>query len=138
MKLLIDSSVFIAFFSDTDVFHKSSLTFFQKLSKDENIIIVLPVLVFLEVVNVLCKKMVKFEEERLLRAFNDYEKVDLLFDSAVAFFSLFKQVNLKTSDAIILACAKIAGATLVTWDEKFRKQAKKFVPAQTPKGFLLK
>lgn len=136
MKLLIDSSVFIAFFNDADVFHKETVVFFEKFLEDKNAIIVLPILVFLEMVNVLQKKIGAFNEEKLLEAFNRYEKTDLSFGSSREYLLLFKHFNLKTSDAIITACAKLTNATLVTWDEKLIKEAKKLVNAQTPRRFL--
>lgn len=138
MKLLIDSSVFIAFFNDADVFHKESVVFFEELLEDKNAINVLPILVFLEMANVLQQKIDAFNEEKLLEAFNKYEKVDLSFDSSRKYLLLFNKFHLKTSDAIITACAKMENATLVTWDEKLVKEAKKFANAQTPKTFLNK
>lgn len=135
MRLLIDSSVFIAFFNDTDTFHEESIIFFQKLLESKSVVIMLPILVFLEVVNVLYKKMGRFNEERLLQAFSKYEKIDLCFDSSKELLSLFKQVHMKASDAIIFATAKLADAIVITWDEKFQKQAKKFVNIQSPKTF---
>ena len=136
MKLLIDSSVFVAFFNDTDIFHKQSLGFFEKLLKRKSVDIVLPILVFLEIINVLHKKTSKFDEKRLLQAFNDYEKIDLGFDSAKEIIAIFKKVKLKTSDAIILASAVLYDTTLITWDERFKKEAEKFVVVQNPTTFL--
>lgn len=138
MKVLIDSSVYIAFFKDTDVFHKESVTFIEKLSEDKDVLIVLPILVFLEITNVLYKSRGSVGEEKLLNSFNKYEKIDLNFKSAADFLLLFKKINLKTSDAIIASIAKMENATLVTWDEKLVKEAKKIVNAQTPKTFLSK
>ena len=132
MKLLIDSSVFIAFFNDADVFHKESVIFFEKLLEDKNAINVLPILVFLETANVLRKKIDAFNEIKLLDAFNEYEKVDLSFDSSRKYLLLFNQLHLRTSDAIIAACAKMEDAILVTWDEKLAKEAKKITNAQAP------
>lgn len=43
---------------------------------------------------------------------------------------------MKASDAIIFATAKLKNATLVTWDEKLIKEAKKIVRIHTPKTFL--
>lgn len=138
MKLLIDSSVYIAFFKDSDFFHKESVALIEKLSEDKKVSIVLPILVFLEILNVLYKKLGAFDEKKLLNSFNKYEKVDLDFESAVDFMLLFKKVNLRTSDAIIAACAKMEDATLVTWDEELVKEAKKLVSTQTPKTLLNK
>ena len=132
MKLLIDSSVYIAFLKNSDVFHKESVTFIEKLSEDKNVSIVLPILVFLEIVNVLYKKLSSFDEKKLLSSYSKYEKVDLNFESTTNFMLLFKKVHLKTSDAIITACAKMKDAILVTWDERLIKEAKKIVNTQTP------
>lgn len=138
MKLLLDSSVYIAFFKDNDVFHKESVTFIEKLSKDKSVSIVLPVLVFLEIANVLYKNRTFFDEKKLLKSFNKYEKVNLNFESAKDFMSLFKKIDLRTADAIIAASAKMEDATLVTWDEKLVKKAKKLANVQTPTAFLNK
>ena len=138
MKLLIDSSVYIAFFRDNDVFHKESVAFIEKLSEDKNVSIVLPILVPLEIANVLYKKLSVFDEKKLLNSFNKYEKVGLDFESAADFMLLFKKINLRTSDAIIAACAKMENAAFVTWDEKLLKEAKKLTKVQTPKTFLNK
>ncbi len=135
MKVLIDSSVYIAFFKDDDIFHKESVVFIEKLSENKNISIILPILVFLEVSNVLYRRVYSFDEKKLLSSYSKYEKVDLNFESAANFMLLFKKVHLKTSDAIITACAKMEDAILVTWDEKLIKEAKKIVNAQTPKTF---
>lgn len=136
MKLLIDSSVFISFFNDADVFHKDSVVFFEKLLEDKNVINVLPILVLLEMVNVLQQKIGVFNEKKLLEAFNKYEKVDLSFESCRGYLLLFNRLHLKTSDAIITACAKLTNAILITWDEKLVKEAKKLANAQTPATFL--
>lgn len=138
MKLLIDSSVYIAFFKNSDVFHKESVTFIEKLSEDKSVSIVLPILVFLEIANVLYKKLNSFDEKKLLNSFNKYEKLDLNFESAADFMLLFKKANLRTSDAIIASCAKLANATLITWDEKLVKEARKLASVQTPTIFFNK
>lgn len=138
MKLLVDSSVFIAFFNDADIFHKESVVFFEKLLENKNVIIVLPILVFLEAANVLSKKAGTFDEEKFLQTFSKYEKVDLSFDSSREYLLLLNHFNLKTSDAIIATCAKLTDATLITWDEKLVKEAKKLANAQTPTALLNK
>lgn len=136
MKLLIDSSVYIAFFKNNDVFHKKSVAFIEKLSEDKNVSIVLPILVFFEITNILYKNRIHFDEKKLRNSFNKYEKIDLNFKFAADFMLLFKKVNLRTSDAIIASCAKMEDATLVTWDEKLIKEAEKLTDVQNPTGIL--
>lgn len=136
MKILIDSSVFVAFFNRNDIFHNDTVNFINALIEQKEVTIVLPVLVFLEVTNVLAKKATKFNSEALFYIFDTYEKHDLTLETAKSLIPIFKQVRLKTSDAILFATAKLADAIVITWDEKFQKQAKIFVEVQTPKTFL--
>jgi predicted nucleic acid-binding protein len=138
MKILFDSSVLIAFFNRDDIFHKDTINFINGLIERKEIIVVLPIIVFLEVTNVLSKKATKFNAEALFDIFDTYEKLDLNFETAKSLIPIFKQVHLKTSDAIILGTAIFNDAMLITWDEQLKKQAKKFVDTQTPKEFLVK
>lgn len=136
MKLLIDSAVFIAHFNDKDIFHKNTVKLLESLLKIEELVIVVPVLVFLEVVNVLNKTIGKFDELKLFDIFKYYEVSDLDFEFAKMLIPFFKQLNLKTSDAIIVATAKLTDATIITWDEKLKKEAGKFIKTLTPTEFL--
>jgi len=138
MKTLFDSSVLIAFFNRDDIFHKDTVNFINELIEHKEVIVILPVIVFLEVTNVLSKKATKFNAEALFDIFDTYEKLDLNFETAKSLIPIFKQVHLKTSDAIIFASAKLEDATIITWDEQFQKEAKRLVDIQTPKTFLNK
>jgi predicted nucleic acid-binding protein len=135
MNILLDSSVFVAFFNKNDFFHKNTVQFIHNLSENNDVIVVLPVLVFLEVANSLSKHSVSYNSEELFDIFDRYEKFDLDYKTAKDLTLIFKRVNLKTSDAVILGSAILNNATLITWDEKLAKQAKKFTVAQTPKKF---
>ena len=79
-----------------------------------------------------------FENKDLLRFFEDHTIVNLDIELAKQLLIIVRDFDLKTSDAIITACAKLINATLVTWDEKLVKEAKKLANAQTPKTFLNK
>jgi predicted nucleic acid-binding protein len=136
MRILFDSSVFVAFFNKNDIFHKDTVNFIHALIVKEEIVVILPVLVFLEVTNTLSKKAIKFSSEALFDIFDKYEKLDLNYETAKYLVSIFKKVTLKTSDAIIFAIAKLTDAMLITWDEKFKKEAKKLIEVQTPKTFM--
>jgi len=133
MRIIFDSSVFVAFFNKNDTFHKDTVDFIHALIDKEEIVVILPVLVFLEVTNTLSKKAIKFSSEALFDIFDKYEKLDLNYETAKTLIPIFKKVNLKTSDAIILGTAVLNNATFITWDEKFKKQAEKLVATQTPK-----
>lgn len=132
---ILDSSVYISYLNPKDALHIETKRFINKItSPDVNFII--PIIVFLEVGNVLQKILPKFRNEDLVRFFEDHTIVNLDIQQAYELLAIFKNFNLKTSDAIILGTAILNKATLITWDEKFQKEAKKFAQAQTPKGFL--
>lgn len=137
MNLVLDSSVFISYLNKDDVLHKATNQLMQYLLNKQKFIIIIPAIVFLEVANVLARKKRDFIEDYMLSVFQKYQVVDIDLHFARSLLPLFKQINLKTSDAIILGTAILNKATLITWDEKFQKQAKKFVDKQTPKTFLL-
>lgn len=136
MNLVLDSSVFISYLNKDDVLHKATNQLIQFLLNKQKFIIIIPVIVFLEVANVLARKKRDFIEDYMLSVFQKYQVVDIDLHFARSLLPLFKQITLKTSDAIILGTAILNKATLITWDEKFQKQAKTFVEVQTPKGFL--
>lgn len=136
MKILLDSSVFISFLNDADVLHNSTTALFRTLLQDKEVVIITPVLVFLEVAHVLHKQLNDFDKASVLTIFERYEKIDITYPLALKIIPFLKKINLKTSDAILIAVAKLTQAILVTWDKKLEKEAKKIVNAQTPKTFL--
>lgn len=138
MRILLDSSVFISFLNDTDVLHNNTTALFRTLLQDKEVVIITPVLVFLEVAHILHKQLNDFDEASVLTIFERYEKIDIDFPLALKIIPFLKKINLKTSDAILITVAKLTEAILVTWDKKLEKQAKKLVNAQTPKTFLNK
>jgi len=136
MKILLDSSVFISFLNDADILHNKTTALFRTLLQDKEVIVITPVLVFLEVAHILHKQINDFDEASVLTIFEKYEKIDLTFSLALEIIPFLKKINLKTSDAIFIAVAKLTKATLITWDKKLEKEAKKFIDVQTPKTFL--
>ncbi|OGD84483.1 hypothetical protein A2696_01340 [Candidatus Curtissbacteria bacterium RIFCSPHIGHO2_01_FULL_41_13] len=138
MWLLIDSSVFVAFFKKDDIFHKVSVKFIERLSQKSDVVIVVPIIVFLETANILNKKPSKFNSRLILDIFNRYETVNLTFGDANLIIGVFQIINLKTSDAIVVSVAKLTDTTLITWDQKLQKEARKIVETFTPQEFLKK
>lgn len=136
MNLILDSSVFISYLNKDDIFFDVTNQLVQHLLNKPKFIIVIPVIVFLEVANVLARKNRDFIEDYVLSVFQKYQVVDIDINFARSLLPLFKQINLKTSDAIILGTTILNNATLITWDEKFQKEAKTFVDVQTPKTFI--
>lgn len=136
MRILVDSSVFIAFFNQSDTFHKKSVELFEKLSEAKDTTNVIPVIVLFEVINVLHKRVGEFDESRIFQLLTSYETIDLTFDIAKSFLAFFKEVDLKTSDAIVVAVAKFTNSTLITWDERLIRAAKDLINVQNPEVFL--
>ena len=134
-SFVLDSSVYISYLNPKDALHTETKKFIDKIiSPDTNFIV--PIIVFLEVGNVLQKTSPKFRNEDLIRLFEDHLIVNLDLGLAKKLLPIFKKFNLKTSDAIIAACTKMVDATLITWDERFKKEAEKFVAVQDPTTFL--
>jgi len=134
---ILDSSVYISYLNPQDVLHIETKIFIKAITSPD-IDFAVPVIVFLEVGNVLQKILPHFENKDLLRFFEDHAIINLDIELAKQLLIVFKHFNLKTSDAIIAACAKLIDATFVTWDEKLVKGAKSTVNVQTPKTFLTK
>ena len=130
--LLLDSSVYISSLSKKDIFHRETKEF-TSLLKDEEIEIISPILVVLEVANILQKSAI-----RILSLFEESLVVDLNWNFGKQIIPFFKKVNLKTSDAIIVAVAKIYKAQLISWDKKLIRESKKLVQAYTPQEYLKK
>ena len=135
MKLVLDSSVFISYLNENDIFFDSTTAFIDYLVEKQEIITI-PVIVFLEVANVLTRNNRDFKEEHMLSVFSKYEMIDINLHFARFLLPLFKNFHLKTSDAIILGSTILNEAILITWDEKFKKEAKKLIDVQTPKTFM--
>ena len=126
--LLLDSSIYISNLNESDQFHLKTRDFIQKLEKQlEEIEIIVPILIILEVANVLKKT-----PEEILTFFADSKIIEFNLDLVQKIIPFFKSINLKTSDAVVAGTAKIYGAELVSWDMKLIKEAKKLVKAYTP------
>lgn len=134
---ILDSSVYISYLNPRDALHQETKKFIGFITSP-NINFVVPIIVFLEVGNVLQKTSPHFKNEDLIKFFDDHTILNLDLELAKKLLVIFKDFRLKASDAIIAACAKLTEATLITWDEKFKKEAGRFVDTQTPKTFLEK
>ena len=129
-KILLDSSVYISSLNTEDIFHRQTKEFAQRL-KNKKIEIVVPVLVVLEVANILQQPA-----EDVFYIFEDGLLVNLDLAITKEIIPLLKNIKLKTSDAVIAATAKIYEAGIISWDKKLVKESKKLVFACTPKEYL--
>jgi len=136
MLVLIDSSVFISFFNSQDINHRDTIKLFEKFSKDKSVGLILPVLVFLEVTYVLGKQGMKVDEDEMINIFTTAERIDLDYVLTKIILPIMKSLNLKTSDAVIVAIAKLTESKFITWDKKLQKEAAKIVKTLTPKEFF--
>ena len=128
--LLLDSSVYISSLNTKDIFHKQTKKFALQL-KNEKIEIVVPVLVVLEVANILQQPA-----EDVFYIFEDGLLINLDLSLIKEIIPLFKKVKIKISDAVIAATAKIYEAGIISWDKKLVKESKKLVNAYTPEEYL--
>lgn len=131
-SIILDSSVYISRLKPQDVFNSKAKDFLLRLEeKKPDIEIVVPVLIVLEVANILRKTV-----SEVMPVFAGGQIVELTLDLAEKISSIFETFKLKTSDAVILAIAKIYDADLISWDKKLVKEAKKIVRAATPKDYF--
>ena len=128
--LLLDSSVYISGLNTKDSFHKLTKKFAIRL-KNKEVDIIVPVLVVLEVANILQQPA-----EDVFYIFEDGLLINLDLSLIKEIIPLFKKIKLKTSDAVIAATAKIYEAGIISWDKKLVKESKKLVNAHTPEEYL--
>lgn len=93
MRILVDSSVFIAFFNQSDIFHDTTVELFENLSEDKDKTNVVPIIVLFEVINVLHKRAKEFDERKVFQLLTSYEMIDLTFDMAQSFLSFSKKLT---------------------------------------------
>jgi predicted nucleic acid-binding protein len=125
-KYLLDSSVYIAYLNRNDPFHNRTSAFIQKITT-RDIVFILPVIIYLEVGNILQKNNPEFKPDDLRLFFKSHEIVDLSLQLAQDLLPQFKKYKLKTSDAIILSIAQLTNSTLITWDKKLQKEANQYI-----------
>ena len=130
--LLLDASVYIASLKSKDIFYKQTRKFLLSLQGKMPEIIT-PSLVMLETANIL-----KTSISDTFLIFKDSLVVDLDLDLVREIIPFFKKINLKTSDAVIAAAAKIFKTDLISWDKKLVKESRKLVKAYTPTEYLEK
>lgn len=133
-KITIDSSVFISAFLETDRFHEESKKFFHHLQSRE-LLVIEPIIVLLEVLNVLTKAGVK-DCSPILESFRAFHTMPLNDSMVSEAHFVFQKCQLKTSDAIIVWCASASESTLVSWDAQLVREAKKLTVAQRPSDYL--
>ena len=130
-RLVIDSSLYVAFANPLDEHFLDSQLFLENLvSKGQ---LLTPRLVVIEVINVLNRLKVK-EVDLIESVFRGGELVELDERVQEVIMGILPQVKLKSLDLIIVATAKLYEAQLVSWDKKLVREANKVVKAYTPVG----
>jgi predicted nucleic acid-binding protein len=123
-RYIIDSSVFVAFYSETDIQHADAVEFFGHFN--EATLIVHPY-VIQETTSVLCyrlgyKAAVPFLEH-ILKATNISISPVAVAEDINAFLGLQKKVSL--TDSTLIRLAKTLPAELVTFDKQMLSLARK-------------
>ncbi len=133
-KITIDSSVFLSALIDGDRFHDESRVFFDNI-KDQNSVIVEPITVLLEVVNILIKNGVR-DAGLVLERLLEFQILDL--DASMFSDSqfVFQKCRLKTADALVVWCASVSESILVSWDRQLLREAKKLAIAENPSEYI--
>ena len=129
--IILDSSVYISSLNIADKLNKTTREFLVQLTKEQDVFIIVPVLIMLEVANILKKSVKEIEA-----IFAGGKIIELNLELTEGLIPFFKSLKLKTSDAVIAGCANIHKAELVSWDKKLVKEAKTIAKAYTPREFL--
>ena len=123
-KFILDSSVWIAYFNKADLFYAEAKNIFANISKKEAIII-MPEIIFAETVNILKKHLGKNKTLEVIAKIKKIKFIKLAHGLSkfwFEFFPIYSEINLKSSDAIILAYAKFLHVDYCfTFDKKLQK-----------------
>lgn len=133
-KLTIDSSVFISALLPKDRFYDESRNFFEQIKRQE-VVIIEPITVVLEICNILVKNDVRGVQavlDRLLE-FHILELDTRILQDA---HFVFQKCQLKTADAVVVWCASVSESTLISWDARLLREAKKLTIAQRPSDYI--
>lgn len=129
---LLDSSVWISYHLQQDIFHFDALKLVGKLMK-QNYIIYIPVIVFYEVTNVLFRKTNSLELIKTFHSFlkkhqNKFQLIEFLIDQLYPNFeSNLSKASLKTMDYLIFCYyTKLETDILTSYDEKLSIAGKNF------------
>jgi predicted nucleic acid-binding protein len=127
-KVLVDSSVWVSLFAQ-DVNYKLALGILEKLM-DQNVIIVLPAVVYVEVVNSLVRLKQSEEKINFARKTLFNNKKIWLCQTTLNFWvneitALTFKISLKSLDLIILGHALKFDADLITFDKRMDLAYKK-------------
>lgn len=136
-KVVIDSSVYISFFSVDDDFSRKTKTFFQELSQ-HSIKLVHSSLMLAEVAVVLQKKK-KQDVEEILQVLQKEQVVEVTKEFVEDFVQVVKNMNnleLKTSDCLIAFSARKVDGVLITWDKQLLKEGQKICQVMSPEEFV--
>lgn len=135
MRIVIDSSVFVASFSPRDAHHHASGALFALLAEEEAHEVVLPSLVPLETIHILMQHGVVNDPTEILAHFAGYTVAPLDMVTLPSFLDAMRYFRLKTGDAIIAATALLNRATLVSFDARllaaYRPHGKVWHPTAT-------
>jgi len=134
-KLVIDSSVIVSTLGKPDKFTKISERFFRKIGSEPQTHVTLPTIVIAETIVNLYKQNSRNVAKKI-KILSKYKIVPLDTKFTDKFVDLAKGHNLKTSDLIIAATAKLNKATLISWDRKHLEKDQKICKAMSPSRYL--
>lgn len=133
-KVTIDSSVFLSSLLEGDRFHDESRLFFEQLKRQE-VIIVEPITVLLEVGNILQKQGMR-DIGKILDRMAQFQILELTLPMLADAHFVFQKCRLKTADAIVVWCASVSESILVSWDNQLVREAKKLAIAEKPTEYI--
>jgi predicted nucleic acid-binding protein len=139
-EFVVDSSVFLSLMLREEDSHKSTKKAWEYVSNMPQGVILFPRLVVLEMSNryhQLSGSILHMNHiHEIIESMGGAFQMDMDDELHEVANELIPKLSLKTSDLIIVAHAKLAGATLLTWDKRMIREASKAVKVITPEEVL--
>ena len=134
MKIVLDSSVFVAAFREEELFSREAFSVLQLLERGQ-LHVVVPVTVIFEVVAAIRRRTGSGELARkvgeTILTFPTVSLIDVTTHRLGLMFDLASRSGLAGMDAIIVGVAQEFDIPLVTLDHEMAERAKNFVTIRT-------
>lgn len=139
-EFVVDSSVFLSLMIREENEHIITQQAWSKISSQLKGIVLFPRIVVLEMTNryhqISGRVLHMNHIHEIIQDMGGAFQMDMDDELHDVTCELIPKLSLKTSDLIIVAHAKLAGATLLTWDKRMIREASKVIPVMTPEDLL--
>ncbi len=139
-EYVIDTSVFISLLIDKEPHHASAISLWDDFEGQLKPVLLFPRIVVIELMNkyyqITHEALSMNAIQEMIHSMGGAFQMDMDEELHDLASQLIPELSLKTSDLIIVAHAKLAQATLLTWDKRMIREASKIVKVMTPEELL--